>query len=96
MVAKGANRSLLGFVEFQWQSIWVAEKGEPLIRIWVDPDWLNGNAGGFQAHNDGIEIHHGKCQMSQACCLWIGRPHHWGREGEQFQLRGPDPQVGLP
>ena len=90
------NDPLLGFVEFQRQSIRVAEEGEAPIRIWVDPDWLNGNAGGFQAHNYGVEVHHGECQVPQPCRLWIRRPRHWGREGEQFQLGESDPQVGLP
>ena len=67
-----------------------------MVCIGVDPDWLNGNAGGFQAHNYGVEVHHGKCQVPQPCRLWIRRPRHWGREGEQFQLGESDPQVGLP
>jgi len=81
-VVPKADRCLWGFVEFERQSIWVAEKGEPSVRIWVDPDWLNGDAGGFKAHDHGIKIRHGKCQMSQACRLWMGRPHHWCWEGE--------------
>ncbi|MET3594725.1 hypothetical protein ABID26_004133 [Mesorhizobium shonense] len=56
----------------------------------------NKYAGGFQAHNNGIKIRNGKCQMSQTRRLWMGRPHRRCREGEQFQLDGPDPQIRLP
>lgn len=53
----------MGLHRVQRQSIWVTEKGKPLDCVWVDPDWLNRNAGTFQAQNYGIKIRQGKRQM---------------------------------
>lgn len=64
--------------------------------MWVNSDWLNGNVGGFQPRYYRIEIHHSKCQVSQACRLWMGGPHPWCGEGEQYQLDGSDPQIRPP
>ncbi len=68
---EGSNRSLLHLIKFQRQSVRVAEKREPLIRIWVDANWFNCNASGLKARNCEIEIHYGERQMSQTCRLWI-------------------------
>lgn len=97
----GRRRARLRFssarlVQLERQPVGIAEEGEALVGIRVDPDRFDRHPRCHESRHHRRQIGDGKGEMPQPGRFGIGRPRRGCREGEELELRRPDAQVRLP